>query len=240
MIYSRDDKPPFFFQIDEMQQNESVADRIVNGIWLPPQLKEENEIIGKGRIYCCNGGHFVQTQLPDGVYEYCTVSMYHYASMIWIAQYDATKKSFIVDEPETDDIEDKTSSGDSEPYFGWSELSFLWENSTVSFATSAGDHTRLCKQRGDQEWAIALLPDRYYADQDNWTNDLELGGLTGELGIILGLIAFSVPLENLDDFLLNCAYKDCEWLPNVLPARHGRKFISQSIYILRSSWVILR
>lgn len=214
-----------------MQQSDSVADRVVSGIWLPPQLKEENELVGKGNIYCCNGGNFVQAPLPNGAVEYRTVSMYHHTSMIWIAQYDATKKSFIDDENETEDMDDRTSSGDSEPCFGWSELSFLWEGSGVSFATNAGDHTRLCRQRVDQEWAIALLPDRYYAEQDNWTNDTELGGMTGELAIILGLIAFSVPLESLDNFLLNFAYKECEWLPNVLPARHGRKYISLCVIL---------
>ena len=208
-----------------MQQNPTVADRVVNGIWLPPQRKEENDLVGGGEIFCCNGRNFVKSSLPQEACEFRTISMYHYASMIWIAQYDATVKSFLDEKARTSDDEDITSSEDSEPVYGWAELSFIWTEGSVSFATSAGDHNRLCKQRGDQNWAIALLPDRYYAEQDDWTDNLELGGFTGELSVLLGLIAFSVPTENLNDFLENYAYNNCEWFRDVLPGRHGRKIL---------------
>jgi hypothetical protein len=77
-----------------------------------------------------------------------------------------------------------------------------------SFLTNAGGQPQLLLQRHDQLWPTMLLPDIYHAPVR--TMNERYGGLTGELGILLALIALSVPQEHLQT-VLPAMYREGSW-----------------------------
>jgi hypothetical protein len=87
----------------------------------------------------------------------------------------------------------------------WKLLHFLWrEKDKASMAVLGGNEQRLCAQRLDQAWVAELLPTRHHADPGNHTMDTRLGGMYGDLGIILGLIALSLHPDDVDSVLKTC------------------------------------
>lgn len=78
----------------------------------------------------------------------------------------------------------------------WRPLRFDYDEVDYSsFVTSAGKHPQLRVQRPDQTWPAMLLPDIYHAYDR--VKDPRYGGLIGEMGIFLALIALSMPQEHL-------------------------------------------
>lgn len=83
----------------------------------------------------------------------------------------------------------------------WQPLRFDHSDTDYSsFLTNAGEHSTLRVQRLEQRWQSMLLPDIYHTSI--MTDHRQYGGLTGELPILLALIALSTKRE---------------WVPNVLP-----------------------
>ncbi|KAF2427291.1 hypothetical protein EJ08DRAFT_663043 [Tothia fuscella] len=93
----------------------------------------------------------------------------------------------------------------------WTILAFAWRNnyasevtltdSQQSFYTSDCNQQRLYGQRPDQRWVTELLPTRNHATKENRTDDTRYGGLYGELGRLLGLVALSVKPQDAESAL---------------------------------------
>lgn len=82
----------------------------------------------------------------------------------------------------------------------WQPLRFDYDGDNYSsFVTSAGKNPQLRVQRHDQTWPAMLLPDIYHAYDR--MEDPQYGGLTGEMGIFLALIALSMLQKHLSHTL---------------------------------------
>lgn len=82
---------------------------------------------------------------------------------------------------------------------GWLPLSFEHDKTDYSsFLTNARYEPALHCHRTGQRWMNMLLPDVYH---DRWDVPAPYGGLKGELGIFLALIAFSIPVDGLQTYL---------------------------------------
>lgn len=87
-----------------------------------------------------------------------------------------------------------------EPQWAWRPLTFEHDDQDYSsYLTSAGEHYTLRCQRTDQLWPQMLLPDIYQARPANISQSY--GGLKGDLGIFLALIAFSMTREHMQTYL---------------------------------------
>lgn len=74
----------------------------------------------------------------------------------------------------------------------WSLLRFHWiEQGYLSEAWFNGSYSRLNTQRPDQRWVNKLLPSPYRAEFARRTEDPLYGGLSGDLAILIALLAFS-------------------------------------------------
>jgi hypothetical protein len=82
----------------------------------------------------------------------------------------------------------------------WHKLRFdTYDNRGSSYLTNAGQLSTLHVQPRTEQWASLLLPDIYHG-QTPATRE-QPGGLTGELPIFLGLMAFTTTRENLQGVL---------------------------------------
>jgi hypothetical protein len=105
-------------------------------------------------------------------------------------------------------VQDLTTDTDIETE-SWQRLRFDHDENNYSlFLSSAGQHSQLRVQRDDQIWTRLLLPDIYYSPV--CTQDPNYGGLIGELGILLALIALSTSREYLPD-ILPTMYSEGSW-----------------------------
>jgi hypothetical protein len=87
----------------------------------------------------------------------------------------------------------------------WNLLHFLWiDNNWVSQCIFGGNQQRMSAQRPDQRWIHELLPSRHHADHDRHTNVMNAGGLIGDLSILIGLLALSVPYQRVDEVVQYC------------------------------------
>lgn len=130
-----------------------------------------------GSHWYCNGQQIRQIPgLPSGFSKYSTHSMYFSAGVgFWVLRGDSTTGT---------------------EFESWRPLRFDHDdNNFSSFVTSAGKNPQLRVQRPDQKWPAMLLPDIYHAYDR--TEDLKYGGLIGELGVFLALIALSMPQESM-------------------------------------------
>jgi hypothetical protein len=109
-------------------------------------------------------------------------------------------------EPDSDsDAEADDDEEDDPTTTDWSLLHFLWRNTDwASQAVQGGNEQRLNAQRPDQHWVAEILPTRHHADPTRHTSDVRYGGLYGDLGIILGLLALSLRHDHVDYAVRNC------------------------------------
>lgn len=112
---------------------------------------------------------------------------------------------------EPDDDSDPDAEGESdddesdEILQDWGLLYFMWnENDAVSQCVFQGNQQRLIYQRPDQGWVNDILSRRHHATHDRITTDIRYGGLIGDLGIIIGLIALSVRHGRVDETVQHC------------------------------------
>lgn len=81
----------------------------------------------------------------------------------------------------------------------WLPLSFEHDKTDYSsYLTNVGYEPSLHCHRSDQKWMKMLLPDVYHG---SWPVPAPYGGLKGELAIFLALIAFSIPVDSLQNYL---------------------------------------
>lgn len=106
-----------------------------------------------------------------------------------------------------------------EPHNRWWPLTFRHED-TLSRVEEAGDHRRLA---GTGAWVDALDL-RAYRNR----HSAGPGGLAGKLPIVIGLVALSCVIEDLDNVLLNDrAWRHRRWMGH--NRGHGRKSLASKI-----------
>ncbi|KAG8211926.1 hypothetical protein GTR04_0675 [Trichophyton interdigitale] len=107
----------------------------------------------------------------------------------------------------------------------WRRLRFKNdERQNLSIATFSATSYTLAG-RGSRDWVPELLPDTY---NDSYCSPVPFTHLTGDLALIVGLIAFSCPRERdkhcLSDIMQRC-FKPPRWSPHHSPPqridRHG-------------------
>jgi len=87
----------------------------------------------------------------------------------------------------------------------------------ASYLTSSGAEDTLDCQRNDQAWIHMLLPSVYHGKE---IQDPRYGGLIGDLGIFLALVAFSMEPKHLQQWL-PWMFQNSAWQTHSLG--HGRK-----------------
>ena len=189
------------------------------GKWVPPRSKGGNILVAgddSGKYWYCDG-QFIHPvpALPAGCEEFKTYSLYYDEGNFWIFEGDASAVLIALGD---DNSEENTADGaDSD----WHHLSFDHEEqSCTSYLTNAGQHTRLRTQRPDQAWPQMLLPEQFHSPAAYHTTYQQYGGLTGELPIFLGLIAFSIR-TNAVGYAFQACFTAGAWNTHNLP--HGRK-----------------
>jgi hypothetical protein len=148
------------------------------GLWVPRTTAGSNRLVGggiSGRYWKCDGNRIAPTssELPEGSVPFKTYSFY-YDQVFWVSDSDATRPTVAAN--------------------AWRRLCFdHCDDDFSSGLTIAGEHSTLRTQRGNQTWPRVLLPNIYHASPTSFTRDsyTQYGGLTGELPILLALLAFS-------------------------------------------------
>lgn len=137
-------------------------------------------------------------ELPSGASLFQSTSMYYCDGHgFWVLQGDATSTS---------------------PY-PWRPLTFEHDRTNYSsYLTHYGSHPTLLYLRENQYWPHMLLPDIYLITPG--PPHLSYGGLKGDTGIFLALIAFSMRSERLRQFM-SSMFRNGQWQAHGLP--HGRK-----------------
>lgn len=82
---------------------------------------------------------------------------------------------------------------------GWKPLLFTHNAEDYSsYLTLNGEHQVLRTANPSQRWINKLLPRCYRADPQTHTPHPEYGGMNGELPLLLGLVAFAVPEDEVE------------------------------------------
>ena len=154
-----------------------------------------------GKWWFCNGLQiYLVAELPAGATHYKTNSIYFCGGHgFWVMPGNATSPT------------------DGQT---WHRLRFdLDENDGfTAYMSTAGQYSTLFCRRPDQPWVKMLLPDIYHGRR---MTDPRYGqGLTGELPIFLGLIAFAIQKDDTVR-LLPEMMKNSYWQTYKMP--HGRE-----------------
>lgn len=169
-----------------------------NGRWCPPKANGHNILYPTPNAptptFYHDGAKTEIKALPRSCQEYETYSLYHDQAVFWTVDYDATAgkvengKDFPDDESESSDSEEE---GDD-----WRPLSFEEANENdlhMNFAGHRLPSRKLLHQRKSSAWTNQLLPDTYQKHQDDCTSRSRYGGLVGDLPLLIGLVAMTLP-----------------------------------------------
>ena len=182
--------------------------------------------------YCDGQSIYHVAYLPDHCPHFKTFSVYHHKGIFWASRCDATAVQVgDGDDGTVDQDSEDAPEGEDE---GWHLLSFDYEDedgmqqSYSSHITNAGEHDRLRTQRPNQTWPKMLLPMHYHAPESSRTKDEhhQYGGLTGELPLLLALIAFSVDANHVHPLLPVC-FQNGRWMTHGVD--HVRKYSTSNI-----------
>lgn len=203
------------------------APRYENQRWQPPRPHYSSVLIPAahnnttGRWYEYLGGVTSAVQPPEpGVCRlYKEYSFYHNDGIIYIYPDDAVEHQVgdgTGNEPrvalptnstpdDSDDSSDDEEANGSRRTRNWRELSFNWLGTGRNYSSSAtfeAPGVRLDYQRVNEPWVRELIPPRYYAPTARRISTAPPWcGLTGELPILIALIAFSVRQDQVDRVL---------------------------------------
>ena len=202
-----------------MRPSSSSRPRYHRNQWLPPRVKGWNELVPGdttnqwfyynaqyGRAYAMTGG-------PQEVVHFKDVSVYFCRDLFWCVPYDATEHNigdWRDDVPRAERAAYQ-SQGDAGQWQDWHLLSFAYDrDSNSSFVGIGHNGQTLCKQRADQHWVPEILPDIYHATVH--TTDPRSGCLSGDLGLLMALLALSVSPATLRSAVESCIRSN-GWLP---------------------------
>lgn len=233
----------FYFQVNCMQPDPRFTERRCDGGWNLPQHYGSNVLCGDNTT--TTGAWFVYDtgrvgrfpgQHPGGV-PFRVSSFYHDDRRVWIYPADATLNQ--VGEVEvlsnygrrhpTRAKFDQQTYGESEeslvdPTEHWLELKFNYNqrDPNISQATIRGQHTTLSPQRHYEQWVSQVLPRRYHAAPSPRNTYPGHCGLTGNLDILIALIAFSVRPEHVEE-TLRSSMRDV-YRPHAQPVGQGCEY----------------
>lgn len=134
---------------------------------------------------------------------------------MWTIDYDATIKQ-VHDGRDTSEGNGETPEGGDQPSVlaglaesdvhddpededDWVSMSFSHLENYMSYVGRRREHWRLCADRSDQQWSKLMLPDAYMAQTE--AENANHGGLIGDLPLLIGLLALSVPEEEVEAML---------------------------------------
>ena len=230
--------PRVWFRVDCMAPNNRFLPRSdQNFAWLPPRPRYSNILVSgptTGRWYEYNNWETRQVQQPDfhTAVHYKTFSFYLNDQIFWIYPSDAPQNKVgdgsgnprVGSRPETEGSEESSSSDeyssnssdDDRNAEDWVPLKFHCpfpgDTTYTSYATTRALQTTLTVQRANQPSLSQLLPDRYLLPSEQRTTQQPLGGLVGELPILIALIAYSVRPSRVDPALTHCLRQ--QYLPH--------------------------
>ncbi|KAF2725183.1 hypothetical protein K431DRAFT_98759 [Polychaeton citri CBS 116435] len=118
--------------------------------------------------------------------HYKTVSMYYSGGVFWLVEYDATTEAVNDGIDIADPRMMRRGSTDEEEKPDWDPMEFRQCANLVSYACRRGTHRNLLVVRPDQMWPHRILTDVHAALSS--TGNRCLGGLIGELPLLLGLV----------------------------------------------------
>lgn len=238
-------KPSFWFTIDRMRVNRNAPpDEITPGIWIPPRMKNGN-LKQDGEttdvLFLFDGTNVQRwegaTPTDLGLHSYRTMSIYYDVGRFWIVPYDATKytvgeggahqAALETSDDSDSDSDDEDEDEDFDPTVeDWAFVAFQHDidplNGYASYIMRRGDRQKLRVQRPSQRWAHTLLPRHFHAEQGTPDNYPQYGGMIGELNIIIGLFAFSVRSNRVEDTLTYCMHNGQFRGPNIDNDHIGR------------------
>jgi hypothetical protein len=176
----------YLFRINELRESGTrLPAQDFTGQWIPTDERDANIIVAAGatsitwlcdglQIRILNDGNLLKRAKP-----YKTYSAYY-----------CYGRGFLI-------LRDNATTTKREE--GWLPLSFDHDKTDYSsYLTNARFEPSLHCHRSDQKWLKMLLPDVYH---DSREVPAPYGGLKGELAIFLALIAFSIPVEDLQTYL---------------------------------------
>lgn len=216
------------------QQRYSSTD----GSWLPPRPWRSNVRNSAPKWYMYQQGNTSRlTAEPDKRRRqlYRTYSFYSTANRIFIYPSDALRHKVgdgdgnprISGSPSPDTEDDSSDMSDvdcSREAEDWRELGFHWYpsgNASVSHAMFRGNQHTLSVQWPDHGQVRQLLPPQYHGNARGVVPHGN-GGMTGEIAVLIALIAYSVPSNLVDQALTRCLRRmyiphqgtpgrGCEW-----------------------------
>jgi hypothetical protein len=197
--------------------------------WLPPRPRYSNvHVPGATERWV----EYVNNQTrpmnpPDvrGLELYKNYSFYHDNGQIWVYPSDATQNEVgdgsgnarrtggnprqLRQRHQSSSSSESGDHGSPSLMEDWNALSFHWMQpsggfSGVSHACYRAPQDTLQAERPNQAQTLAqLLPRRYHATQDRWTMDNSRGGLVGDIAILVALIAYGRPPNDVRNALVH-------------------------------------
>jgi hypothetical protein len=224
--------PPFYFGIAPMAPaGHGAPRRSRTGRWLPPQTLGSN--LQFQALYFSYDGQStrVVSRFPGNLRLYKCHSLYHDYAYIWTVPFDASTQVVGTglntsatrgpnnDEQDSESDSSSNSNSDSEdeeqrPNIAsrdWQPLSFRHLSERRSYVGRQMPEGHLAVSRDDQIWPEQLFPDTYSAQEE--TEDEDEGGLLGELTLLIGLLAFTVPEANVATLLPACMGENWDVYP---------------------------
>lgn len=227
-------KPQFYFQVDPMR-DASRFPRLECNEWAPPRRLGANRLVSDAdsQVFYHDGFATVRRPLPDHLRQqsYMCYSLYadEHAG-IRLVPYDASSHQ-VNDGVDHDAHDSSDESGASTPDSlplrpDWRHLSFdsLPNNHRqISSAVHNGRFTHLLAYHRLQEWVPQLIPERYIGP-DPVRSDSGQGGLVGDIALLLGLLALSVPFQQMYALLPALVQEHWQVLPAAaFPGREARQ-----------------
>lgn len=217
-----------------------------DGLWRPPRPLGSNIPVYDPVWYEYRTGRTNRVQQRDQAFEhYKTYSFYCHNDTLYIYPSDATRHKVgdglgnprvvtlavpstrLADEEEngsgSSDFGDDDDNDRNPNVADWRPLGFEWttrDGALVSHASFPGQHETLYAQWADHGLLRELLPNRNLASPSSPVVLRGQGGLTGELPILLALIAYSVPVTRVDWALRHCFQQS--YVPHSLDPIQGR------------------
>ncbi|KAF1981755.1 hypothetical protein K402DRAFT_222205 [Aulographum hederae CBS 113979] len=189
--------PTFLFSYKEIHQEGSMPSIWAStGAWIPPRMRggSVNTTHTQGFLFSSHSGR-VQSLLgdiPEGMDWFSTITVYHCQGIFYAVPFDATLYAVGNGRQDSGDIGEGENS--SQHWQDWKRIAFRHNHSDYTTTVDiAGEQQRLLVRRPDQRWMHELFPLHYHPQEAAWNEitDVAFGGLVGNLGLIIALIAFS-------------------------------------------------
>lgn len=228
-------KVRFWFQVDQMGQSESARNRTDEvGNWLPPRSHGSNVLLpgyNTGRYYEYDDGRTRQVdiwQIGVPIRYYKIASFYFIDGRVRIWPEDATQYTIGENDDTTVSNADYDRNDDSKFMEDWQPLRFRFlkqsDSLPTNYVTYKAKRSQLQCQQQISKGITELLPDRYMASPENHNVPEGYGGLSGNIAVLIALVAYSVSPALVEQALIQCIGRS--YRPHGLSRGKGCKFAS--------------